>query len=163
MNTVPNPSSSDEWLRPTKPLRLALGVLLGPPVAGLTVGLILVMTAVGDVVAQSQNKALTVIQMGGFAAFYGALVGWPVMLTLGLGSHAVLLRRTSANLLWYVGAGAVSGIVAGLVRAGRAVLYLQEAALLNVAIGIVTGVIAAAIFWIIRRPDKDAVLFKNAA
>src|SRR5262245_4125300 len=127
MNTqpAPRPSSGDDWLRPTKPLRLALGVILGPPFAGAIVGLLLAMTAVADVVAQSTNKALTLAQMTAFATAYGALIGWPVMLTLGLGSHALLLRRTSANLLWYVGAGAISGVIAGLVRAGRSVLHLQ--------------------------------------
>ena len=164
MNTfqAPTPSSGDEWLRPTKPVRLGLGVLLAPPIAGAIVGLIIAITAFADVLAQSNNKVLTVLQLTGIAIVYGGLVGWPVMITLGLGSHALLLRRTSASLPWYLGAGALAGVVAGLIRAGRLVLILQESALANVAVGIITGVIAALVFWFIRRPDKDAPLFKNA-
>ncbi len=86
----------------------------------------------------------------------GGVIGWPVMLALGLPAHAVLLRKTSAGIGWYSLAGGVIGAAAGGLRLLQTSGVRFDAYPLYFGLGAVTGAMAAIVFWWLRRPDKDA-------
>lgn len=95
-------------------------------------------------------------------AFFGALIGWPTMLFLGLPAHAILYRRRSRKAGAYVLGGVFVGFLAALlalclyafmgVVPGE--LFFAAVAPL-VIICLLGSVLAAWLFWLIRRPDKD--------
>jgi LytS/YehU family sensor histidine kinase len=92
----------------------------------------------------------------------GGLLGWPVMLALGLPMHAALIRKTTAKAWHYALAGLAAGLIAGLLRyameRGEATVNDLTALL---SIGGVAGAVAALVFWFVRRPDKDAAGYKS--
>ena len=100
------------------------------------------------------------VAVGGFMV--GGLLGWPVMLAIGLPMHAVLIRKTPAKAWHYAIAGLAAGLVAGLLRytMERDGASASDLTLL-LAIGGVAGVLAALMFWFVRRPDKDAAEYKT--
>jgi hypothetical protein len=162
----------DNWLKSRKPGRLAVAVAMSAPIAGAVIALVLALTVLsgGPSAAGAEASegilgviigAATVMATG---FMLGGVIGWPVMLALGLPAHATLLRKTSAKIWWYVIAGGVIGGVAGGVRLLQAFSSVSpDARLLYVAIGGVTGTMAAVVFWFLRRPDTDAAEYKSGA
>jgi hypothetical protein len=163
----------DNWLHSRKPGRLAIAVAMSAPVAGGLIALVLALTVLSggpsavNTEAASEGIAgvligATTVMATGF--MLGGLIGWPVMLVLGLPAHAALLRKTSAKIWWYIIAGAVIGGVAGGVRLLQTFSSVSpDARLLYIAIGAVTGTLAAVVFWFLRRPDTDAAEYKSGA
>jgi len=166
--------AKDNWLTTTKPTRLAISALMSPPIAGMVVSLILALTVFNGGLALPQDPeipqagaaglgfvsgAMTVMAIG---FMLGGLIGWPVMLVLGLPAHALLLRKTSAKIGWYALAGGVIGAGGGLARLFQTVATAPaNGYLLYMAIGAVTGTLAAVVFWWLRRPDKDAAEYQS--
>ena len=100
----------------------------------------------------------------GAGALLGAAIGWPIMLFFGLPAHAFLYRRGSRKAGSYLLAGVIVGfmaVVIVLLLGGALGAYSSDGAL---AVGLVStsffglliSVLASWLFWLIRRPDKDA-------
>jgi hypothetical protein len=134
------------------------------PAAGtlivLAIGLIgsLISFAAGG----SASFPASLIWLGAFA---GALIGWPTMLFLGLPAHVILYRRKSRRASAYVLGGVFVGFIATLIVLG---LYafgggfmIEGVPLASLApmffICLLGSVLASWLFWLIRRPDKDAL------
>jgi hypothetical protein len=102
---------------------------------------------------------------------YGAFVGYPAMLLLGLPLHILLYRSGRRSVAFYVMAGAFVGFVAIVIAASilwLSVLHGNETQSvfsdrleLIVTFAITTGVsacvgaLAGCLSWLIRRPDRD--------
>jgi hypothetical protein len=168
--------ATDNWLKSRNLPRLAFATALSPPVAGAVLALILGLTVfqsqvffIEDPQQDSVYVRASILEV--FANMFtiltsgfliGGLIGWPVMLAIGLPSHALLLRRTSAKVWWYVLAGCIAGVIAGALRfvSSRGATTMNDALQLA-AIGAVTGTLAALVFWFVRRPDTDAAEYKS--
>jgi hypothetical protein len=166
---------ADSWLKSRNLARLGFAVALSAPAAGAVLALVLGFTVMRSVIftvphptIDSQfvdadfGQIIINTAMVGLSGFMlGGILGWPVMLALGLPMHAVLIRKTSAKAWHYAVAGLAAGFLAGLLRyvTDRSASINDLVALL--AIAGVGGVIAALMFWLVRRPDKDAAEYKT--
>ncbi len=153
------------------PVRLALAILLPGPIAGivaalgfgLTMGADLVFTQTTEDYAQVPATQQHIASMLAFlvvaGAFQGAIYGSLAMLILGLPAHEILLKRTTARAWLYTLTGLIAGAIFGALFAAPALLTsptdMSPAILLS--LGVIAGATAAAIFWLIRRPDRDAL------
>lgn len=166
-----NETPEDNWLKSRKPGRLAVAVAMSAPVAGAVIALVLALTVLSGgpsaASAEAESEGILGVIIGGATVMatgfmLGGVIGWPVMLALGLPAHAALLRKTSAKIWWYVIAGGAIGAAAGGVRLFQTFASVTpDARLLYIAIGAVTGTIAAVVFWFLRRPDTDAAEYKS--
>jgi LytS/YehU family sensor histidine kinase len=167
---------TDSWLKSRNLPRLAFAVVFSAPVAGAILSLVLGFTVMRSIIflvpdpnidsnfVQADFGQIVIntimVAVGGFMV--GGLLGWPVMLGLGLPMHAVLIRKTPAKAWHYAIAGLAAGMIAGLLR------YAMERGgagtndlIVLLAIGGVAGAIASLMFWLVRRPDKDAAEYKS--
>ena len=150
--------------------RLLLAAIACGPAAGL-----LLMFAVGLVsVAMSAttggyvNFPLQVLWSG---ALIGAMVGWPFILFFGLPAHRLLYKRGSRKAGGYLLAGVIAGVAASVVvlLVFGAMGMFQLAGAYAGAAGVIAAlclfgsVLAAWLFWLIRRPDKDVPPPANVA
>ncbi|MGE0596500.1 MAG: hypothetical protein AB7P07_09040 [Hyphomonadaceae bacterium] len=140
--------------------RLILGVSVAP-----LIGCVLITLAGGlwYLVPESDlaRRPSFVSVMGpalyaGFAG--GILVGWPTMLLAGLPTHGWLLQSHRSAAPIYAAAGAAVGLLPAMILG---LLLLQgrgtmETWLVLTGVGLVTGAVSAVLFWLIRRPDRDA-------
>jgi len=113
---------------------------------------------------------------GGGAAFppvllasgslFGAIIGWPAMLVFGLPAHALLYRRKSHRIGGYLLAGVLAGFAGSLLLLGVLVLFgeIQYFSASDLTGGgmitlifVLASVLAATVFWFIRRPDRDVM------
>ena len=155
---------NDNWLHARRPARLAIAVTMSAPLAGMVIALVLALTVLNSGAPPEGSGAAGVIEAisgGGMVMatgfMLGALIGWPVMLAFGLPAHALLLRKTSAKIGWYALAGGAIGAAAGALRLIQTLSSVRpDAYLLYIAVGAVSGAMAAIVFWWLRRPDKDA-------
>ena len=99
-------------------------------------------------------------------AMFGAIIGWPAMLLLGLPAHSLLYRRKSHRIGGYLLAGVLAGFLASLILllllGGFGIFRSMTGADITgggfiTLIVVFASVIAATVFWFIRRPDKDAM------
>lgn len=166
---------ADSWLKSRNLPRLAFAVVFSAPVAGVILALVLGFTVMRNIIFMVPNPNVDsafvqadfgqiivntiMVAVGGLMV--GGLLGWPVMLGLGLPMHAVLIRKTPAKAWHYAVAGLAAGLVAGLLRYAmeRSGAGMNDLILL-LAIGGVAGAIASLMFWFVRRPDKDAAEYK---
>lgn len=163
------------WFRSSSLPKLALAIALSAPIAGAVVAVILGFTVFQDAIFMFEDPQHdSVFVKAGFleilantfvAAFsglmIGGIIGWPILLVFGMPVHAFLLRATSARAWVYIIAGAVLGAAAGAFR------FLSSGGTANpddliplLAVGAATGIFTVMIFWLVRRPDKDAPSFK---
>lgn len=125
-------------------VRLAAATLVGPPVALL----VAVLPFMGDAILDLG----TVLSELSLIMSLALPVAYSVMLILGLPAHMILVRARWSNVLAYIGVGGILG--SSLAFAMSAVIdpelgdAVEEAAL--------AGAACAGIFWLIRRPDRDA-------
>jgi hypothetical protein len=172
--TSPAPAAS--WLKSRNLARLGFAVALSAPAAGAVIALVLGFTVMRSVIFMVPHPTIdsqvvdadfgqiiintAVVGLGGF--MLGGILGWPVMLALGLPMHAALIRKTSAKAWHYAVAGLAAGLLAGLLRyvTDRGGGSLNTLTVLLAVAG-VGGVIAALMFWLVRRPDKDAAEYKT--
>lgn len=166
---------SRSWLKSDNLPRLAFAVVLSPPVAGVLLSLVLAFTVMRSVIFLAPHPEIdsefvqadagqilmntVMVGMGGF--MIGGLLGWPVMMALGLPMHAVLLRTTAAKAWHYVAAGLTIGLAAGFLRyAMEGGTASTDDLIVLLAIGSVAGGLASLMFWLVRRPDRDATEYK---
>jgi hypothetical protein len=167
---------ADSWLKSRNLPRLAFAVVLSAPVAGALLSLILAFTVMRSVIfmvphpeidsefvqADAGQILINTVMVLASGFMLGGLLGWPVMLALGLPMHAALIRKTTAKAWHYALAGLAAGLIAGLLRyameRGEATVNDLTALL---SIGGVAGAVAALVFWFVRRPDKDAAEYKS--
>ena len=143
--------------RKTRAFRLALGAIVGPPLAlaASAVALVVVMmieerslsTPTGDPVHE------TILPLVFTAIEFGMFLGLPAMAVFGLPLHALLQRLRLTSPWPYIAGGAAAGAVAGGVgmtamfgHAGNGAIFL---------LGAFTGALAGWFFWLFRRPDRD--------
>jgi hypothetical protein len=88
-------------------------------------------------------------------AGFGFVAGVPAMFVLGLPIHAILAFGRHTSLLHYAIAGALPGVVSAIVLERFMPVSSTSPLLLLPALGAVAGVVSAALFWAIRRPDLD--------
>lgn len=143
--------------QPPAHTKLIWAVLLSGPIAGCLVGT-LIFAAI--IISDWQHLDWFSFFLFGPMSFWmglwlGILIGLPCVLLLGLSAHG-LLRLLSRVSRWdYVAAGAACGIVpAALAQLYMVTNWNASLALLIFAAWI-SGPIAAYIFWLIRRPDRD--------
>ena len=123
--------------------RAALGFVLAPIVPGL-------FFALPHLWAGDQ---LTRTRLG-----FSAAVGYPILLILGVPLYFLFGRRGWTGLPLYAAVGAVFGLVAYFVAAGSGLLthtFGMLALLSYLPIGVLSGVLALTVFWLIARPDRN--------
>jgi hypothetical protein len=170
------PAPTDSWLKSRNLARLGFAVALSAPAAGAILAVVLGFTVMRSVIFMVPHPTIdstfmnadfgqilintAMVGVGGFVL--GGVLGWPVMLAFGLPLHAVLIRKTTAKAWHYAIAGLAAGLAAGLLRfvTERGGASSNDLSML-LSIGGVGGVIAALMFWFVRRPDKDAVEYKS--
>lgn len=163
MNT-PATKPDESWLKSNNLPRLGFAVALSAPAAGALIALILGVTVLGATIFHGGFVEILVnivnAALGGLVL--GAIIGWPVKLIFFVPLHAFLLRKTSGKAWIYAIAGAVAGAAAGALRfvSSGGAATINDLTLF-LAIGSTTGVLSAIIFWLVRRPDKDAASFKS--
>lgn len=124
--------------------RTLVAVIIAPPLGGASVGLI-----IGVILFIFAPNAVIVLVIYGFVV--GAVVGIPLMATLGVLIHRRLqsIGRTQWGV--YMFAGQIGGILASVALiafGGAGYIWFLPIILLG---GALTGVF----FWLIRRPDRD--------
>ncbi|MDP3738550.1 MAG: hypothetical protein Q8R02_14240 [Hyphomonadaceae bacterium] len=162
MNT-PATKPDETWFKSTNLPKLAFAIALSAPVAGALVALILGVTVLGATIFNGglAETLVNIVNAAFGGLMLGAIIGWPVMLVFFVPLHAFLLRKTSGKAWIYAIAGAVAGAAAGALRfvSSGGAATINDLTLF-LAIGSTTGVLSAIIFWLVRRPDKDAASFK---
>jgi len=169
------PAPTDSWLKSRNLPRLLFAVALSAPAAGAIIALVFGFTVMRDAIFSAPHPTIelqsvsadlgriltniAIVVSGGF--MLGGILGWPVMLALGLPVHAALIHKTSAKAWHYAIAGLAAGLAAGFLRHSTQSSASANELTLFLALGGVGGVIAILMFWIIRRPDKDAAEYKT--
>ena len=144
------------WL-PTRWL-LVLAILLPGPVAGLIASAIIIASGFSDLAMSEGYRPEHLVLLGGGI---GATWGLIPMLMFGLPMHLWLRTRTRAQVWQY----AASGMFGGAVTGGLFALPLLTTGPSNqsaqfgwfILAGLAAGSAAGTGFWLIRRPDRDAV------
>lgn len=144
--------------------RLALAAIACGPLAGLLLMLVIGLISAAMSAAQGGYSSFP-MQVLWTGALLGAVIGWPLMLILGLPAHRLLYRRGSRKAGGYLLAGVIAGFVAAVIM----ILVFLGAGAFQVA-GVYVGaaggitllclfgsVLASWLFWLIRRPDKDVL------
>lgn len=170
------PAAQDSWLKTRNLARLGLAVTASAPAAGALLALVFAFTVLRSAIFMVPHPTIdsefvqadfgqilintAMVAVGGF--MLGGIIGWPVMMALGLPLHALLIRKTTAKAWHYAVAGLAAGAAAGFLRFAteRGQATPNDLTIL-LSIGSVGGVFAALLFWMIRRPDKDAAEYKT--
>lgn len=149
----------------TRSLRLVAACLLASPLAGFAGALVLAFTLFADDIAASSMKEtvflpLTLPLVLGVGTFLGATWGQLATVAIGLPAHLWLKKHTTRRAWMYAIAGAGAGpIFGGLfvygLLFGKSIAAPADIAALALA-SITAGAFGGLIFWLIRRPDKDA-------
>ncbi len=125
--------------------RLAAAVLLTPLPAMIVIAIISVLF--------TTPEATTLIGPIIALAMFGVAFAYPAILVLGLPAHIALNALGRRGLIDYAAVGAISGFITLLVISAwdgrQPLLWLTP-----IALG--AGVCNAVVFWLIRRPDRDA-------
>lgn len=139
-------------------LRLISATFVAPLASAIAVG-VAITTSMSCFVVPAESCLHDPIGAGLLLGVYaGFMVGLPAMLCIGLPMHAGLVRHRRTALIAYLAAGAIAGVLAAF---ATAMLVIQPpdgagSRLILFAEGAAAGAFAAAIFWFIRRPDRDA-------
>jgi len=133
-------------------IRRAVRVLLGILAAGLASG---VVGAVVIVVPMAFSPDADLGWLSALMIFSLVLTiyGWAATVVLGLPAHVALGRLGVRNIQAYLIAGAVAGALFALVHSLSSGLFHPTV----LAAGVAAGIAGAAAFWLVRRPDRDAV------
>jgi hypothetical protein len=125
-------------------LRLVAAILIAPPASILVVAMVATYPYLAD---------------GLLLASPGTALAYPVMLLLGLPLHMMLTHWKVRGALIYCGLGAASGFI--VMFALAAVVDPEVGLAVNV--GVIAGALCALLFWLIRRPDRDAANLPTSA
>lgn len=154
--------SGSPWLRG---LRLCLAFLLPAAVAAFVGALILTFTIFSDLLtteAYNEPEAFRMNHSG--MVFLGTLIGatWGQLATtfIGLPAHVWLMRRRLHSGWAYAAVGVLAGAAFGATFVwasvfGATIPDIADAAWLVTA-SVAAGAIGGLVFWLIRRPDRDA-------
>jgi len=130
----------------SRTLKLALALLV-PPTPAMMLGV-----AAFVVVGNNTNLYEATRVAAGFGLIASIMVGFPAMALLGLPGHAVLLQLRKTAFWHYAFFGALAGIVTVFALSAMDGRFYRELLVLAAFIGLAN----AALFWLIRRPDRDA-------
>jgi hypothetical protein len=141
----------DNWLR-------LLSALLAPPVVVSAAGA-LAFALAGPCSVRPACTADTLAMVAAWGGLFGLLFGGPAAVLLGLPAHHFLLRMGKKHALFYALAGAIVGLPTAIA------IFLWSSGLpmgaggwlVALAIGALIGALSALLFWLIRRPDRDAL------
>lgn len=138
-------------------VRLVVAVLVAPVVTSVLVitGLVLLSGCVGFGCTSG-----TIVSTMGMGAMFGVLIGIPAAVFGGLPSHHILMRTRRTHPGFYALAGALVGVptaIAGVVFMSRGAIMLSIGGWgIAFAFCALAGAVSALLFWLIRRPDRDA-------
>lgn len=149
----------------TRSFRIVAACLLASPLAGFAGALVLAFTLLADDIAASSTRESEFIQLTlsstlGIGTFFGATWGQLATFAIGLPAHLWLKRKTTRQAWMYAFAGAGAGLIFGVLFVygmvfGRSLAALADIAALVLA-SLTAGAIGGFVFWLIRRPDRDA-------
>ena len=127
-------------------LKLAFALIV-PPIPAMMLGVapFLVVDTNTDFQQATQVAA-------GFGLIAAIVVGYPAMVLLGLPGHSVLMHTQKTSFWYYAIFGALAGIIAVFALSAMDGRFYREL----LALAPFVGFANAAIFWLIRRPDRDA-------
>ena len=154
--------SGEPTAHPHRPWRLILAFLLAPVVASFVGALILVINGFADRITHPSEDgfhsiAPAEILMLGSAI--GATWGQLPILVLSLNAHTQLMKHTTRKAWMYSAAGASAGLIFGALFVGG-ILFGLQVNLTDIAslipASLFAGAIGGLVFWLIRRPDRDA-------
>jgi len=150
--------------------RLVLATLIAPVMAAAFGCALLAMIMAPDLVfrvdlnsvdsrpASLREIATSLVGFGLMGAAMGVLLGWPAMLIGGLPVHRWLVQKGRTRGLTYGLIGTLVGTVTMLVYFLATGSLRDLPALLRfwpiLLAGPLTGLLAAGLFWCIRRPDR---------
>lgn len=141
-------------------IRTLIAALLAGPVGTLVYVLGFTSWAVVTGGAQLNDLFVSPLHMARQTfewAQLGAMVGWPAMLVGGLPAHAVFYALRLRAVWPYTLAGAAVGGIVSVAWIKLAFGSGMSGDMTGFAItGAIVGAISATIFWLIRRPDRDA-------
>lgn len=146
-------------------LRLCLAFLLPAAVAGFVGSLILSFTAFSDMISTGKDNEAEVYRithsgMVFMGTLLGALWGQLATLLVGLPAHVVILGQRTKPAWKYALAGVIAGVLFGAAFCWPMLSGVSGPSLANVAwLAIASasaGAIGGLVFWLIRRPDRDA-------
>mgnify|MGYP000901177172 FL=1 len=140
-------------------VKTAIGLCLAPIVGGM-VGLLIYITYEnitnpGSFLGGGFFETLRFSLMAG--AMYGGLLGGIPSLLVGWPLHLAMQRAGWKQWWAYAGLGVVLALIAGFGIGpvfGLELMYFGGAIVLML---LMSGAIGGLIFWLIRRPDRDAV------
>jgi len=120
-------------------------------------GAILTITAIEIYSSGGGGTGSDYTELLRIAIVFGAVIGWPAMLVLGLPIHSLLCRFKARHWAAYAFLGAVVGAIAALIAShfifGVNLRYLLLDSFVLI-IGCPTGAFAATLFHLIRGPHN---------
>jgi hypothetical protein len=133
-------------------IRLIVAAIASGPAAGLIGAFVFVYTSMPDPETIAHYAFL-------FGPIMGAIYGWPAMAVVGIPAHHWLVKQGRTQLWWYLAASILAGfftlIVAAVMNVASAGKLMDPASLIQQSpLHFGTALLAAAIFWLIRRPDQ---------
>ena len=146
-------------------IRTALGLFLAPIAGGMT-GLLIYLgySSIVDPTSVVGGDTVDTLRFGVTAgAMYGGLLGVVPSFLVGWPLHIVMQRLRLTQWWAYIALGLLLAAVAGLLVAptfGMSVIYFGAGIMLMLAM---SGAIGGLVFWLIRRPDRDAPASPPAA
>ena len=154
-------------------IQLIFATLFAPVVAAAVSAALLAMAVAPEFVFQVEVNsaeyrpatlreiATSLVGFGFIGAAMGAVLGWPAMVIAGLPAHRWLVRKGRTGGLTYSLFGVAVGTITMLVYFAATGSWRHPLGLLAawplLLAGPVTGLLAAGLFWLIRRPDKTAI------
>lgn len=133
---------------PNTPLswRLAIATIVAPLLGAASTAMIALPVVCGEEISCAPISFGFAAVFGGW---FGLFIGLPAMVLLGLPIHALLVKRRITAIFVYAGAGALIGAAVSIFY------FMLKATAFWVALGAGAGATSAALFWLIRRPDRN--------
>lgn len=148
--------------------RLFLAAVLPGPIAGMFAALVMSVTVFASLQVYNpvhvEGEVTAFLGLHGvlfFGAFTGATWGLIPMILIGLPAHAWLIHRNRRSFWPYGLAASLAGLLFGAFMGSPALATTMpdrwQMFAWYLATGACCGIIAGLTFWLIRRPDRDAV------
>lgn len=144
-------------LLPDARKRLWSAVLFSAPATGgligLVWGLVYMTLAIGNLTPQFPAQGILIVLLG---ALIGFVIGLPLTIIVGLPIHAFLIRQSRVSAIAYLLMGTAAGVLLGLMAS---FIQSDEVGFYRIISLVLFGIgspLTAYIFWLIRRPDRDA-------
>ena len=143
-------------VRRTKIARTITALLCAPPAGAFLATCIILVP-----IALTSSQPLFVGPTSATLTFalpimYGAAVGWPAGLLVGWPVHALLQRGSIVSPLPYIALGGLIALIPPSALMGLNILRAPDIFVTPSGILVLAGAVAGLVFWLIRRPDRDA-------